>query len=223
MSSTVAFRGWIMRIRSLGMLLIRLGFGKGILKQMAAGLLGVAILGWVAAHSGPSHGRVIVHVTEPDVEVSFGDRTIRIEDRRYDPIVSRLLPGRYDLVMKRHGRVLHEESFEIRRGSTLVLTAWDKNRDHQESESEAAQRPLTEVPTRPADGALRRAPLRGREMLDGPIWTASTSRHIAGDRSGSYERPLFAPARFDGPAVGHARRAAMGRPMSVRGMGRSPS
>jgi hypothetical protein len=68
---------------------------------------------------------VVVHVTEPDVEVSIGGRMYRIEERRYDPIVCKLPPGRHELIMTRRGRVLYRESFEVRRGVSLVLTAWD--------------------------------------------------------------------------------------------------
>jgi hypothetical protein len=98
---------------------------KRLLKYLAGCLLGLTILAWVAAHSGPAHGEVVVHVTEPDVEVSIGGRPYRIGERRYDPIVCKLTPGRHALVMTRHGRVLYPESFEVRRGVSLVLTAWD--------------------------------------------------------------------------------------------------
>ena len=51
---------------------------------------------------------MIVHVTEPGVEVMIAGRTFQIEDqRRYNPIVCHLPPGWHDLVMKRHGRVLY--------------------------------------------------------------------------------------------------------------------
>jgi hypothetical protein len=99
--------------------------GKRALQHLAGCLLGLAILAWVAAHSGPAHGEVVVHVTEPDVEVSISGRPYRIGERRYDPIVCKLPPGRHELVMTRHGSVLYRESFEVRRGVSLVLTAWD--------------------------------------------------------------------------------------------------
>jgi hypothetical protein len=103
--------------------------GNTILEHLAGSLLGLGILGWAAVHSGPTRGEVVVHVTEPDVEVEVGGRTFRIEDRRHAPIVCELTPGWHDLVMRRRGRVLHEESFELRAGMSVVLTAWDPNRD----------------------------------------------------------------------------------------------
>ena len=105
---------------------------KGIVKYLAGGILGLTILAWAAVHSGPAQEEVIVHVTEPGVEVMIGGRTFQIEDRRYNPIVCHLPPGWHDLVMKRHGRVVYRESFEVRRGFGLVLTALDPNRSRSD-------------------------------------------------------------------------------------------
>jgi hypothetical protein len=103
--------------------------GKWILKHLAGGLLGLSILTLAAVHSGPTHGEVVVHVTEPDVDVSLGGRTFHIEERRFDPIVCQLLPGWHELVLKRRGLVLDHQSFKVQRGQSLVLTAGDPNRD----------------------------------------------------------------------------------------------
>ena len=66
-------------MRGVDALHLRPRVGKRVLKHLAWGLLGVAILAWIAARTGPAHGEVVVHVTEPDVEVSIGGRTFRIE------------------------------------------------------------------------------------------------------------------------------------------------
>ena len=60
-----------------------------IIKGLAAGVLGLAALGWIIEQASP-RGEVVVHVTEPDVEVIVGGRTYRIGARVYDPIVCQL-------------------------------------------------------------------------------------------------------------------------------------
>jgi hypothetical protein len=110
-------------------LLARHPAGMRYLKYLAWGVLGLAILVWVAVHSGPRQGEVVVHVTEPDVEVTIAGHRFLVEGRRYDPIVCELPPGQYDLVMRRHGRVLYQESFEVHPRESLVLTGLDLGRD----------------------------------------------------------------------------------------------
>ncbi len=92
------------------------------------GLLGLMILSWVVDHAGPPTSEAVVHVVEPDVEVSIGGNTYRIEARRFDPIVCKLPPGQHELIMSRGGRILYRESFETRRGESVVLTAWNSER-----------------------------------------------------------------------------------------------
>jgi hypothetical protein len=75
------------------------------------GLLSCVILGWIVGQVGPPHGEAVVHITEPNVEVTIGGNVYHIESRRYDPIVCRLPIGRHSLIMSRDGNVLHKESF----------------------------------------------------------------------------------------------------------------
>jgi hypothetical protein len=94
------------------------------LLHAAACLLSLALLAWAVVHSGPRHGEVVVHVTEPDLEVSLDGRTYRIEGLREDPIVCDLPAGAHTLVVTRQGRLLRRETFEVVGGQGVVLTAW---------------------------------------------------------------------------------------------------
>ena len=108
--------------------LIKVSVATRVLKGVAGGLLGLAVLAWIVEHSGPQHIEVVVHVVEPDVEVSVGDRTYRIDGRRRDPILCELSPGWHQLVMRRGDRILFEETFEVRPGANVCATAYDRER-----------------------------------------------------------------------------------------------
>jgi hypothetical protein len=129
-----------MYLQSLIGLLFKFSVMIRMIKPVAGGLLGLAVLGWVVAHCGPRDNEVVVHVMEPDVEVTIGDQTFQIEGRRFDPIVCYLSPGWHPLVMRRGDRILFEESFEVRRSANVVRTAWDPERlcrDQASSQSAA--------------------------------------------------------------------------------------
>jgi hypothetical protein len=127
-----------MVIQGLATFPTKLMCGKWCLTQAAGGLLGLGILAWAAVHSGPTNGEVVVHVTEPDVDVSIGGHTYHVEERRFAPIVCELPPGLHELVVKRNGLVLDRQSFAVERGSSQVLTAWDPDHDR----SQESSRPL---------------------------------------------------------------------------------
>jgi hypothetical protein len=95
-----------------------------LFEGVVACLLGGAVLWWVVGQSGPEKSTVLVHVTEPDVEVSVGGQTFLIEDREYAPIECQLRAGRHSLCMKRGDRVLYSEWFTVRRGEDVILTAY---------------------------------------------------------------------------------------------------
>ena len=107
------------------------------LKCLVVGILGLAALGWIIEMAG-NEGKVavhesepdvvVVHVTEPDVEVVVGGRTYRIEGWVYEPIVCELPDGQHELIMTRDGVLLYKETFTVRTGEGVVLTAWDPNR-----------------------------------------------------------------------------------------------
>jgi hypothetical protein len=77
-----------------------------LLGTMAGGVMGLVVLGWAVEDCGSRSTEVVVHVMEPDVEVTVGDQTYPIEGRRYDPIVCELSPGWHRLVMRRGDHVL---------------------------------------------------------------------------------------------------------------------
>jgi hypothetical protein len=109
-----------------------------MIKPVAGGLLGLAVLGWVADDCDPRDNEVVVHVMEPDVDVTVGNQTFQIEGRRSDPIVCSLSAGWHSLVMRRRDRILFEESFEVRRGANVVRTAWDPERLRKDQVSTTA-------------------------------------------------------------------------------------
>jgi hypothetical protein len=94
-----------------------------LIQGLGALLLGGTTLWWIVEQVGPAQGTVLVHVTEPDVEVTVGGQTVWIDERRYTPIECLLRPGRYLLQMKRDSRVLYEEWFTVHRGEEVMLTA----------------------------------------------------------------------------------------------------
>lgn len=115
------------------------------IKLLVVGSLGLATLGWLiemAGHEGKVaiHGSdpdlIVVHVTEPDVEVVVGGRTYRIEGWVYEPIVCNLPDGEHELIMTRDGVLLYKETFTVRPGENLVLTAWDPNRTRERAARE---------------------------------------------------------------------------------------
>src|SRR5262245_14441684 len=83
------------------------------------------ILGFVAAHSGPQECEAVIHVTEADVEVSLDSLSFRVDSWTDEPILCSLRGGRHVLRMTRGDRTLYEESFTVRAGEDVVLTAWD--------------------------------------------------------------------------------------------------
>jgi hypothetical protein len=94
-----------------------------LLKGLAGLILGGATLWWIVDRVGPVDSPVLVHVTEPDVEVTVGGLNFRIEERRYVPLEYRFRPGRYLLRMTRGDRILYEEWFTVRRSAEVMLTA----------------------------------------------------------------------------------------------------
>jgi hypothetical protein len=92
-----------------------------LIRGMAALLVGGTTLWWIVEQVGPIEGTVLVHVTEPDVEVTVGGQTFSIEERRYAPIECRLRSGRYLLRMKRGDRILYEDWFTVHRGEEVIL------------------------------------------------------------------------------------------------------
>jgi hypothetical protein len=91
--------------------------------------LGLVALGSHPAGTSEHFPNVLVHVTEPDVDVSIGEHTYHVEGRAADPISLNLAVGRHQLIMRRGDRVLCDQTFEIRPGEETMLTAWDSEKD----------------------------------------------------------------------------------------------
>ena len=94
-----------------------------LIKSIGALVLGVATLSWVVDQVGELESCVVVHVTEPDVEVTVGDQSF-FNDRPFGVIECRLRPGRHLLRMIQGDRILYEEWFTAHRGADVVLTAY---------------------------------------------------------------------------------------------------
>jgi hypothetical protein len=110
---------------SIAELAIKVPFLIPFTRAMMSGLIGVSALGWVVNQAGDPNGEAVIHVSESDVDVSVGGIVYRIERRRYEPIVCKLPAGFYELSMRRDGRVVFAEPFDLDRGSRVILTAWD--------------------------------------------------------------------------------------------------
>ena len=97
-------------------------------KIAGQGVLGLAILGWVAGHCGSPNGTAVVHVIDRDVDVTIGGSLYRAQDGVAQPLVCLLPKGRHDLTARKGGRVVREESFDIQGEDIVVLTVWDPER-----------------------------------------------------------------------------------------------
>jgi hypothetical protein len=100
-----------------------------LLERAAGCALAGGMLWWIVAHAGPRDATVIVHVGEPDVEVSVDDRTYAVGDLGDSPLELVLRAGRHTLRMSRGGRVLDEQSFDLQGGRDLILATWAPRED----------------------------------------------------------------------------------------------
>jgi hypothetical protein len=117
-------RSWHMTWPACLAWLMRLPYVGPIVRGASGGLLGLAVLGWVVESVGPSRVEVVVHVAEPNVELSVGGQSFSIRGRLDAPIVCELSPGWHHLAMKRGDRFLFEEDFEVRPDANVVRTAY---------------------------------------------------------------------------------------------------
>jgi hypothetical protein len=102
---------------------IRSYLASPLMKIIGALVLGGATLSWVADQAAQDESTVVVHVIEPDVIVTVGNRSFA-NDRPFGVIECQLQPGRYLLRMQRGDRILHEEWFTAMRREDVVLVAW---------------------------------------------------------------------------------------------------
>jgi hypothetical protein len=116
-------------MQSLAFLTSKYPAAAKAVESVTAGLISVLMLSTIAERAGGSFGEAVIHVVEPDIELSVGGLSYRIEVRRYDPIVCVLPSGRHRLVVKRDGQVLQDEPFRIDPGGSVVLAAWHESRE----------------------------------------------------------------------------------------------
>ena len=48
------------------------------LQALLVTILGLTVLGWVASRSGPRMDEVVIHVNEPEIEITLGARTFHV-------------------------------------------------------------------------------------------------------------------------------------------------
>ena len=99
-----------------------------LFKGLLMSALGLLVLWWVAVHSGPQEGTVIVHGMESDIEVDIAGLTHHFKESTAGPLVLRLPAGRYDFRVRRGDTVLRAETFVLRGGESQVLAAIREDR-----------------------------------------------------------------------------------------------
>jgi hypothetical protein len=92
-------------------------------RLILSGTIGFAVLAWVVNEVTESRATVVVHVTEPDVEVRIDREIYQVVGRSYQPIECKLAAGDHRMVMSREANVLLDFQFRVERGFDLVLTA----------------------------------------------------------------------------------------------------
>src|SRR5262249_15220100 len=85
--------------------------------------LGLIVLWWVAVHTGPREGTVIVHGMEYNIEVDLAGRTYYLKEPTDEPLVLPLPAGRYNFRVRRGDTLLHAETFVLPGGEWQVLIA----------------------------------------------------------------------------------------------------
>jgi hypothetical protein len=96
-----------------------------IVKGLGACVVGGWLLWQVAERSGPRTSEVVVHVTGFPVVVTIDGRPYPVATWRDSPVVCELHSGPHELRMWRGDRLVYRESFRVRPGVGVVLTAWD--------------------------------------------------------------------------------------------------
>jgi hypothetical protein len=109
--------------QSLVGVFIRSSLASPLVKIIGALVLGGTTLSWIADQAAQDESTVVVHVIEPNVIVTVGERSFA-NDRSFGVIECQLRPGRYLMRMQRGDHILHEEWFTAKRGENVVLVAW---------------------------------------------------------------------------------------------------
>jgi hypothetical protein len=99
-----------------------------LLGYFAVCLLGAAAWWFVAVNAGARTGTVVLHINEfdQDVVADVGGEVVPISGRTRGSTSLELMPGAYELVIRRGETTLSRESFEVEGGKEVVLTAWQR-------------------------------------------------------------------------------------------------
>jgi hypothetical protein len=100
-------------------------FSALVARRVGAAMLGGAVLWTVAREAGPRDCEVVIRVVEAGLEVRVDGRIYPCEADPFSPIVCDLRSGHHTISVRRGGRSVHVEEFELERGDHIVLTALD--------------------------------------------------------------------------------------------------
>ncbi len=82
------------------------------------------VLWFVALRAHPGPGHVVLHLTEPDIEVTLGPIQFESQAPLLSPLSVTLNPGHYALVVRRGESILMQEEFQLASGEHRVFTAY---------------------------------------------------------------------------------------------------
>jgi hypothetical protein len=92
-----------------------------LVKRLGAACLTFVILWHVTEHAGPTRGRAIVHVNQPNVMVIVDQQSYHVGLLTPLPMVCDLKPGPHVAQVWRSGKLVGEESFNIEPGREVVV------------------------------------------------------------------------------------------------------
>jgi hypothetical protein len=135
---------------------------RSLLFSVFKTLLGLG-LAWALfveiSREGKRACEVCVHVSAADVDVKIGEDIRHVSALQTDsPLVYQLKPGRHRLEVRRQGRLVYDENFEIDAGDDLILAAGERPVDAEV----AAAIPMTTLAQNqmPTERARRFPPVR---------------------------------------------------------------
>jgi hypothetical protein len=104
-------------------------FIKGLLaaavKCLGAFVLSVWLLWQIAERAGPQTSEVVVHVPEPPAVATIDGLSYSVATERDSPFACELRMGWHELRVWRGAQLAYQETFQVRPGENVVLTAWD--------------------------------------------------------------------------------------------------
>ncbi len=103
-------------------------------RWIAGLILGAAVLWQVAAHAGPSRGRVIVHVSISPADLIVDQNVYHVDRLEQTPVICELRPGRHTARLIQDDRAIYLEEFSVSAGEEVILSAWDRYVDGRSPE-----------------------------------------------------------------------------------------